>query len=75
MADIFVLGQYYDEPLRIEFLGWEYSVKMLEQPCGNFNHGIEIINHYKAAEDLIEMNVLVYLVRERVGHFSQRVLW
>ena len=60
-ADILVLAGYKDDT--IKFYGWEYAKEMLKCPAKDFGYGV--VNHYKHASKLHNMEELKKLLNKK----------
>jgi hypothetical protein len=61
-ADIYVLAEFIDEPMRARLLGWEWGRNLAKAPVRDFGHGV--INHYIPTEALRPIEELL----ERTMH-------
>jgi hypothetical protein len=55
-ADIYVLAEFTDEPMRARLLGWEWGETLAKAPVREFGHGR--LNHYIPRENLRSMDWL-----------------
>jgi len=60
-ADILVLAQVHEDPVIVEFLGWEYDAEMVTCPVKQF-HDDGPMNHYKHRSQLRHMPELLAML-------------